>query len=410
VRRRASISWNKLRPWAARAGVVVLAVASAAVVALFVLKWAPEWLAQSDLAGKDRAAEVGRTRTAILATLAGVLAAIGAYYTHRTFQLNRETYELTRETAARSHELDRAGQITERFTRAIDQLGATDDKGKPKIDIVLGGIYVLERIAKDSKDDHPQVVEVLTAYVREHARYQPDKPPAATTSSEQSQGDEPARPDEAPRPATDVQAVMTVLARRIISQDRPKHRLNLAATDLRSLNLYTQEGGHLEGADLRSAHLEAAHLAEAHLEGAVLSGAHLERADLFRAHFERWPSGPVEPLVRGANLYGAHLEEAFLGGAYLEWADLREAHLEGADLRGALLERARLNRAHLTGAHLELANLEGANLDGANLDGANLDGANLDGASLDGAIYDDKTKWPAPGESEGKGQGRAPRR
>jgi hypothetical protein len=26
------------------------------------------------------------------------------------------------ENAARSHELDRAGQITERFTRAIDQL------------------------------------------------------------------------------------------------------------------------------------------------------------------------------------------------------------------------------------------------------------------------------------------------
>jgi hypothetical protein len=35
----------------------------------------------------------------------------------------------------------REGQITERFTRAIDQLG------NPSIEIRLGGIYALERIS-----------------------------------------------------------------------------------------------------------------------------------------------------------------------------------------------------------------------------------------------------------------------
>jgi hypothetical protein len=33
---------------------------------------------------------------------------------------------------------------------------------KPKIDVVLGGIYSLERIATGSKDDYRQVVDVLT--------------------------------------------------------------------------------------------------------------------------------------------------------------------------------------------------------------------------------------------------------
>ena len=35
--------------------------------------------------------------------------------------------------------------------------------------IRLGGIYALERIARDSEKDHGPIMEVLTAYVREKA-------------------------------------------------------------------------------------------------------------------------------------------------------------------------------------------------------------------------------------------------
>jgi hypothetical protein len=41
-----------------------------------------------------------------------------------------------------------------------------DQLGSKEIDVRLGGIYALERIARGSKEDHPQIVEVLTAYVR----------------------------------------------------------------------------------------------------------------------------------------------------------------------------------------------------------------------------------------------------
>ena len=81
------------------------------------------------------------------------------------------------------------GQVTERFTRAIEQLG------NDKMAIRLGGIYALERIAKDSEKDHGPVMEVLTAYVRENAPRQ--NPPKV--------------PD---RPATDIQAILTVIGRR----------------------------------------------------------------------------------------------------------------------------------------------------------------------------------------------------
>src|SRR3954451_15130546 len=125
------------------------------LVAIVVLiKVVPPWVASTDgLKGNDRAEEIGRARTAVLAILAGTIAGVGAVFTGLSYRLNRQ-----------GHELDRAGHFTERFTRAIDQLG------DEKLDVRLGGIYALERIAEDSEGDHPQVIEVLTAYVREHAR------------------------------------------------------------------------------------------------------------------------------------------------------------------------------------------------------------------------------------------------
>lgn len=87
-------------------------------------------------------------RGTLLQALAGIVLLAGLYLTYRTFDLNRQ------------------GQVTDRFTRAIDQLGE-----ESKLDVRLGGIYALERIARDSKRDYGPTMEVLTAFVREHARY-----------------------------------------------------------------------------------------------------------------------------------------------------------------------------------------------------------------------------------------------
>ena len=57
----------------------------------------------------------------------------------------------------------RAGQIADRYSRAVEQLGSTT------VDVTMGGIYALERIAHESKDDHPTVMEVLSACIREHS-------------------------------------------------------------------------------------------------------------------------------------------------------------------------------------------------------------------------------------------------
>jgi hypothetical protein len=79
-------------------------------------------------------------RSTLLQAPAGLALAGGLYFTAQTLRLNRE------------------GQITDRFTRAIEQLGDA------KVDVRLGGIYALERTAKSSAEDHGPIMEVLTAY------------------------------------------------------------------------------------------------------------------------------------------------------------------------------------------------------------------------------------------------------
>jgi hypothetical protein len=60
-------------------------------------------------------------------------------------------------------ELDRDANRTDRYTKAVEQLG---DDDKPAVQ--LGGVYALERVAQDSPRDRPVAIEVLAAFVRQH--------------------------------------------------------------------------------------------------------------------------------------------------------------------------------------------------------------------------------------------------
>lgn len=284
---------------------IVVAVLAALVLLIYLaVRPLPESLANTDhLTHAEARAEVGRVRTALLASLAGAIAVMGAILSGLTYRLNSRV-------AAQTHERDLQGQITERFTRAIDQLGSE------KLDIRLGGIYALERIARDSAEDQPQVVEVLSAFVREHA---PWKAPAGEKEDGQSGEDG----EEAPHPNTDIQAALTVLCRRNITRASAESRMNLSNTDLR-------------GANLRGGHFEHAAFGETHLEFADLEGTYLDQAGLFLARLDgAWMVGAQ---LRRASLYRASFE-----GANLSDADLTDADFFETDLRRAKLAGVRLS-------------------------------------------------------------------
>jgi Pentapeptide repeats (8 copies) len=235
-------------------------------------------------------------------------------------------------------EADRQRRITESFSKAAEQLG------NDKLEVRLGGIYTMERISRESPEDYWPVMETLTAFVRERARWkEPDEGAFETLlGSDEAPGRQPGYRGI----PTDIEAVLSVIRRREKANYERERQMewsfDLRGTDLRRADLIH---AHLGGAILYRTHLEGALLRHANLERASLHGANLKGADLDRAHLEgAWL---IDAHLENAALIGAYLENAKLLSAYLEGANLFEAHLEGADLGGA----TGLDEAHLPGSY-----------------------------------------------------------
>jgi hypothetical protein len=182
-------------------------------------------------------------------------------------------------TARNSH-ITREGQITDRFTRATEQLSSD------KLALRLGGIYALERIARDSARDQPAVMDLLTAFVREESLWPPCDPEDQYITVSGS-GD---TLMTTPRLRADIQAALSVIGRREHGDGREPHPLDLSNADLRRYDL--------NHADLRGVSLVGTHLEQAGLTDANLSGANLLAAKLIGA------------TVWGADFTGAFLSEA----------------------------------------------------------------------------------------------------
>jgi hypothetical protein len=210
-------------------------------------------------------------------------------------------------------QLEAAGQeqAADRFARALDQLGSE------QLDVRLGGIYGLERIAARATrqatvaggvaprmppgeaapepdppsvggwawQDRVQVFEILSAYVRANSHRPPVGPSGGSAALQVRQ--------------PDVSAAITVLARRTMLAGDPP--LDLAGSVLPGARLGWARlaGADLRGADVRGTSLQHAQLAGTHLERALLCGTQFEGADLRGVHLTgarvsaetRWPPG-----------------------------------------------------------------------------------------------------------------------
>jgi Pentapeptide repeats (8 copies) len=309
-------------------------------------------------------------RTSLLQAIAGGLLVLGAIATWRQVRISAEQLEVARRQALDSaeqgrHELAvaRDGQIAELFTRAIDQLG--DDK----LDVQLGGIYALERIARDSEPDRATISRILAAFVRTHAPL-PQRSPSGQTIQPTESNEAPPRwlRDRAPA----IEAALAVLIRR--PEPRDEQGIHLPLTDLR-------------GAYLVDARLSGALFRYSNLAGSVMDRVHLERGELQEIDLSR-------ARMTGAHLGKARLQNATLERTFLVDADLREANLSAANLRTAYLGRAKLDAADLREADFSIADLRDASLRHADLRGVDFSGARLEGADLNGVGWDATTIWP----------------
>lgn len=151
------------------------------------------------------------------------------------------------------------------------------------LEIRLGAIHALGRLAGDSKRDAGTIGEVLQAYVELNAaRVRENFVPS--------------------EPRLDIQAALNVLIRQGIHRPISLRRCQLAGSRLAGVNLAgarLPETG-LDGADLTNADLSQAYLWSVGLHSATLVGTRLTGADLRSATM-------VEATFLGATFSGCHL-------------------------------------------------------------------------------------------------------
>jgi len=144
---------QKILLWITFAVVVALILIALSLIFDFVMTYPEQQVSQYGINNVTEKVDlVNKYRTTLiqlLATFAQILGggavAIGIYFAWGNLITARD------------------GQITERFTRAVDQLG------NEKTEIRLGGIYAFERISNESEKDYWSIMEILTAYVKNNS-------------------------------------------------------------------------------------------------------------------------------------------------------------------------------------------------------------------------------------------------
>ncbi|MGH3831033.1 MAG: pentapeptide repeat-containing protein [Pseudonocardiaceae bacterium] len=330
-----------------------------------VILWLPQYIVNSaqgrslhpsEITSAERANVENSVRTTLIQAFGGLLLLVGATFTLRQLRLSREQLnlswtqqELNTQATMKSLEAGQRAQLSDAFTRAVDQFGSE------RLGTRLGGIASLERVARDDCSVRDIVMEMLCAAVRSGSLGQQG-------SAGQREGAEPVQFWGQPfvRPEVDVQLAITVLGR--LRNHGPSLEELL---DMQDRGLLDFESANLRGVQMTLGHFEGAAFRRANLTEANLSGGFFESAVFFRT------------ISKRANFAGD-----FCGASF------DEADLSGCDFQGANLCHASFVNSVLVGASLIGADIRGVDFTGAVFEDEDRH------AVFEGAIADSETTWP----------------
>ncbi|MGD1949114.1 MAG: pentapeptide repeat-containing protein [Leptolyngbyaceae cyanobacterium] len=288
---------------------------------------------------KDRVSIKNATYGTLIQTLGGIFFFVTAYFTWRNVKTAEANLKATEDK-----------QITERFSQAIEQLSSK------RLEIRLGAIYALERVAEESSKNSWVIIELLTCFIR-----------ANLSNLEVSESELKVTPN-----SPDVQAILVFIGRHSLSNKNMQREINLSHVNF--------SGGKLRFIDfvnlnLRGANFENAYLGETNLSGADLRFSNLRQVNTTKDYLP----------IKKVNFSKSRLIQAKLDKAQLQRATFRKADLEGASLKSTSLFQADFSDASLIKADLSNADLSKAKFQGANLSGANLTAADIQGTDFTGA-------------------------
>lgn len=347
-----------------------------------------------------------------LLTLTALTASLGAVislpFTLIRVALNRRQTE----TAEQGH-------ITDRINKAVEGLGAekTDKNGKddertvPNLEVRIGAIYALERIAQDSDRDHVQIMEILCAYIRQNA------PLSGAVDFQQNWINAFSDPQSVnnlpnyysllqwrrslPPLREDLQTALSVFGRRTNWQRKIEDQAfggkgyiaDLSGTclqkaDLSSLNFSRVNfarcdlsGTECTMTDFSDSSFESAHLKASHLVGTVLDGCIFIDAELQGTSMSH--SSGKDISFRSAGLQHAQVKRSEFPKADFSDARMSLSRFEGCNLQSSDFTHADCRNARLAGSTLTRSKLIGTDLRGTDLNRANLASVRLQGPNID---------------------------
>lgn len=203
--------------------------------------------------------------------------------TWRTIIANRQS-EAARDQADIAHSSHQAAI----YSQAIDHLGAITSEKRPSLELRLGGIYALEKLAQSNREYYSQVMEVLCAYIRLNSPIEDLGPEPGNFATE------------------DVKAVISVIGRlnsSLLHYEASEH--NLSYVNLRGVKAVDGHFGRFDfsNSDLRHAEFTHSRCNKCNFTNAKLDNADFSGAQLREAHF--WGTSVEFADFSGANMQGA---------------------------------------------------------------------------------------------------------
>ncbi len=268
-------------------------------------------------------------------------------------------------------EVSQEGQITERFTRAIDQLGAAHSDGRKNLEVRLGAIYALERIAKDSPKDHWSIMEVLTAYVRENSQWNPDtKNPN----------------EDLPTPGHDIQAIINVIGRRNTKNDR--ERLDLSFTNLKNIII---SNGNFNHCNLTNSYLTNTRTNDSYFNHADFSHSILNGLISKRTRFKNVSFFTTE-------MNQTRFLRCFFNDAEILCSSIKDSRINECIFKNSEISRTKFNYSTISNSELQEAELVDVIAIGATL--TQIDDGFISKKNIEKMIIDATTIIPFEFEAE----------
>ena len=279
---------------------IIFIVVAVLLIGVFVVWWFRVWLSTVPPNRESPSTTIRNVGLVIGGIIAMVLAIWRSIVADRQSKASQRLAETSHRQVETSHgqaETSERGLLNERYQKGAEMLGS-------KILIVrLGGIYALQRLAKEHAEQyHVQIMRLFCAFVR-HPTEHKDDTAESTDANETSS-------TKLDRTREDVQTAMTAIGTRsdadIILEHKEKFLPDLDDAILPGAGLYK---ANLTGAFLRDTKLTNANLTDANLTGANLTGAHLTGANLTDANLTYAKLFKTKGLTQAQlNKAGAHLQ------------------------------------------------------------------------------------------------------